>query len=148
MKTKRIIMALVAAVAIGTTAMAQPERPENGRRNPAEMAKHRTERMVEKYGLDQNQADKLLELNTKYADKLRPMHRHHGPRPDGRRPERGDRRMGDGDRRPPEMTAEQRQKMEQEREEREKIMEAYEAELKGIMTPEQFAKYKNDAKRH
>ncbi len=145
MKVKRLIMALVAVAAISTTTVAQPERPEGPRRNPAEMAKHRTERMVEQYGLDQKQAEKLLELNTKYADKLRPMRGHGGPRHEGRRPEMADRRMDRGDRRP-ELTEEQRLKMEQDREEQAKVMASYDEELKGIMTPEQFAKYQDDRK--
>lgn len=152
MKVKRFIMALVAVAAISTTAVAQPERPDGPRRNPAEMAKHRTERMVEQYGLDQQQAEKLLELNTKYADKMRPMFGHHGHRHDGRRPEVAERRMPRDDDRRPELTEEQRQKMQQEREEQAKVMASYDEELKAIMTPEQFAKYqddkKNERKRH
>lgn len=140
MKIKRMILALVAVVAVGTTAMAQPDMPRRGNIDPAKMAQHRTEQMVKKYGLNDEQAAKLLTLNTQYADKLRPgrghgMHRH---RPGGPRPEGGGR---------PELTEEQKQQMEKDRKERQQAMEAYDKELQGILTADQFAKYKEDMKR-
>ena len=141
---KRIMMALVAAIAIGTTAVAQTDQPLRDKPDKAEMAKHRTEQMVEKYGLDDAQQSKLLALNTKYADNMGPMmggRRHQGPRPEG-----GMRQGGD-QHRMPEMTEEQRAKMEQHRKERQAAMEAYDKELQDILTADQFKQYKEDMKR-
>jgi hypothetical protein len=142
---KRIFMALVAAVAIGTTAVAQTDLPQGNQPDKTEMAKKRTERMAEKYGLNDAQQSKLLALNTKYADNMGPMmmggHRHQGPRPEG-----GMRQGGD-QRRMPEMTEEQRTKMEQHRKERQAAMEAYDKELQDIMTADQFKQYREDMKR-
>lgn len=140
MKIKRMILALVAVVAVGTTAMAQPDMPRHGKPDPAKMAQHRTEQMVKKFGLNDEQAAKLLTLNTQYADKLRPGRGHgmRGHRPGGPRPEGGER---------PELTEEQKQQMKKERKERQQAMEAYDKELQGILTADQFAKYKEDMKR-
>lgn len=140
MKIKRMILALVAVVTVGTTAVAQPGMPRHGKPDPAKMAQHRTEQMVKKYGLNDEQAAKLLTLNTQYADKLRPgrghgMHRH---RPGGPRLEGGGR---------PELTEEQKQQMEKDRKERKQAMEAYDKELQGILTADQFTKYKADRER-
>lgn len=142
MKFKRIILACVAMFAIGTTVTAQPDQPRREKPDKEEMIQHRTERMVKKYGLNEAQQKKLLALNTQYAERMKPMrgrhHRHHGHGP----------KPGEGDVRRPEMTQEQRDKMEQHRQQRQAVMEAYDKELQGIMTAEQFEKYKADAKRH
>ena len=71
---KQIVITIVAAVMFSMTAMAQDQEKGNKKE---EMIKHRTEMMVKDYNLDEKQAKQLLELNTKYADKIRP--RHHGP---------------------------------------------------------------------
>lgn len=145
MKFKRIILACVAMFAIGTTVTAQPDQPRREKPDKEEMIQHRTERMVKKYGLNEDQQKKLLALNTQYAEKMKPMrgrhHRHQGPRPEG-----GMRQGGD-QRRMPEMTEEQRTKMEQHRKERQAAMEAYDKELQDIMTADQFKQYKEDMKR-
>ena len=133
---KQIIMTLAVVLFVGSTALAQ-EKNDNRKQ---EMIKHRTERTVKDYNLNDKQAKKLLDLNTKYADMMRPMHRHGGPgrhsmggwRPEppkdmnGEKPEppRGDRK-------------EMREKME-------KDMKAYDEELQKIMTPEQYKSYKAD----
>ena len=74
MYMKQIVITIVAAVMFSMTAMAQDQEKGNKKE---EMIKHRTEMMVKDYNLDEKQAKQLLELNTKYADKIRP--RHHGP---------------------------------------------------------------------
>ena len=63
---KRMMMAMIAAVMFTSVAMAQDKqgkRPER-KMDKAEMVKFRTDRMVKEYGLDDAQAQKLLELNT------------------------------------------------------------------------------------
>ena len=120
MKVKRIVLALVAMVTVSTAAVAQPDQPRRERPNKTEMIKKRTDNMVQKYGLNEAQATKLLELNTKYADKMRPGGRHFGPRPprDGQATEEGQRRPAE--------------------------MEAYDKELQEILTSDQYQQYKTD----
>jgi hypothetical protein len=95
---------------------------------------------VKDYQLNDQQARQLQELNTKYADKMRPHHpHHHGPHGmKGQRPEppKGDKK---GERpEPPKGDRQDRRK------EMDETMKAYEAELQKIMTPEQFKKYQAD----
>ena len=128
---KKMMMTLLAAVVVSTAAVAQNKddnkSPQDNNRKQ-EMVKHRTDRLVKDYQLNDQQARQLLELNTKYADKMRPHHpRHHGPHGmKGQRPE------------PPKGDRQDRRK------EMDETMKAYEAELQKIMTPEQFKKYQAD----
>ena len=128
---KKMMMTLLAAVMVSTAAVAQNKddnkSPQDNNRKQ-EMVKHRTDRLVKDYQLNDQQARQLLELNTKYADKMRPHHpRHHGPHGmKGQRPE------------PPKGDRQDRRK------EMDETMKAYEAELQKIMTPEQFKKYQAD----
>ena len=141
---KKMILALVAVMSM-TAAQAQDGNRQRGERrqmDKTEMAKHRTDEVVKQYGLDEQQAAKLLELNKKYADKMGP--RMGGPR--GQRP--GARRGGNDDGQQqgqrPELTEEQKQQMAAERQARQKAMEEYDAELQQILTPEQYKAYKAD----
>ena len=82
---KQMIMTLLAAVMVCTAAVAQDKdskKPSEDNNRKQEMVKHRTDKMVEDYQLNDKQAKKLLELNTAYADKMRPPHHgHHGQMP-------------------------------------------------------------------
>ena len=140
---KKMMMTLLAAVMVSTAAVAQNKddnkSPQDNNRKQ-EMVKHRTDRLVKDYQLNDQQAGQLLELNTKYADKMRPHHpHHHGPHGmKGQRPEppKGDKK---GERpEPPKGDRQDRRK------EMDETMKAYEAELQKIMTPEQFKKYQAD----
>ncbi|MBR4480425.1 MAG: DUF4890 domain-containing protein [Prevotella sp.] len=136
---KQIIMTLAAVLFVSSTALAQ-EKNDNRKQ---EMIKHRTERTVKEYNLNDKQAKKLLDLNTKYADMMRPMHRpggpgHHGMR--GQRPEPPKDMKG-------EMPEPPKGDMKGMREKMEKDMKAYDEELQKIMTPEQYKKYKADMKK-
>ena len=140
---KQMIMTLMAAVMVSTAAVAQDNdsnKPSGDNNRKQEMVKHRTDKMVEDYQLNDKQAKKLLELNTAYADKMRPPHHgHHGPHGmRGQRPEppKGDMR---GER--PEPPKGERQ---DRRKEMMETMKAYDAELQKIMTTEQYEKYKAD----
>lgn len=133
---KQIIMTLAAALFISSAALAQ-EKNDNRKQ---EMIKHRTERTVKAYGLNDKQAKELLDLNTKYADMMRPMHRHGGPGHHGmggRRPEPPKDMNGERPEPPRGDRKEMREKME-------KDMKAYDEELQKIMTPEQYKSYKAD----
>lgn len=133
---KQIIMTLAVVLFVGSTALAQ-EKNDNRKQ---EMIKHRTERTVKAYGLNDKQAKELLDLNTKYADMMRPMHRHGRPGHHGmggRRPEPPKDMNGER----PELPRGDRKEM---REKMEKDMKAYDEELQKIMTPEQYKNYKED----
>ena len=129
-------MMLAAVLFISTTALAQ-EKNDNRKQ---EMIKHRTERMVKEYNLNDKQAKQLQELNTKYADMMRPMHRHGGPGHHGMRDQRPEP--------PKDMKGEKPEPpkgdMKEMREKMEKDMKAYDEELQKIMTPEQYKNYKAD----
>lgn len=182
---KKIFLTLIAAVAMTTSVMAQDStqvRHEHKQMDPQEMIKHRTDETVKKYELNEEQAKKLLDLNTRFADKMRPMmggqrrgsfeRRPMGDRrPMGERPQMGERRqMGErpqiqGNDSLREMHRQmgerfQAQRMDSlkarrpmgerrgnfggNREEMQKNMEAYDAELKTILTEEQYNAYKKD----
>lgn len=132
---------MIAAVAMSFSAMAQ-EQPQNDQRrefNPEEMAKNRTEEAVKKYGLNEEQAAKLLDLNKRFSDKMRPMRRDmRQGRPGGNR----DRKMEVSDSARKEMR--QRPDMRTRMEDMRKQMDEYNKELKGILTEEQFKAYEKD----
>ena len=143
---------MTAAVLMGTTAVAQDNRPQFDR---TEMIKQRTDAMVEKYKLNETQAKQLLELNTKNADSMGPMMgmgRMGGGRPGGMgggRPGGG--QAGQGGQGAPQMggggfqmTEEQRARFEEMRKQREENQKKYDAELEKILTPEQFKSYQKD----
>ena len=155
-RMKKLIMIALMAVSASLSAMAQGQGQGQfgqGRNfDPAEMAQRRTDMMVERYGLDEAQKEKLLELNKKYPGMM-------GPRMGGQRPGGGDRQMrrqgppqGNGDnqqagqgqgqgQRPafgPGQGGPGRFNPEQ--------MKEYEEALKGIMTDEQYKKYEADRK--
>lgn len=103
-----------------------------------------TARMTSSLGLTEDQAKKVLELNTKYKDIIgRPM----GMRGPGRRP-RGGRGMQPGapgmqrdslmER--PQLTEEQKAAMKEKMEERRTQIKAYQEGLKSILTEEQLQK--------
>ena len=140
---KKMMMTLLAAVVVSTAAVAQNKddnkSPQDNNRKQ-EMVKHRTDRLVKDYQLNDQQARQLLELNTKYADKMRPHHpRHHGPH--GMKGQRPELPKGDVKGERPEPPKGDRQ---DHRKEMDETMKAYEAELQKIMTPEQFKKYQAD----
>ena len=79
------------------------------------MVRKRTEAVAARYGLNEEQKAKLLELNTRYADSIRVGMRVQG----GRRMPAGDRMKTNA-------------------------MKRYDEKLKGIMTSEQYQKYTED----
>lgn len=157
-KMKKLVLTIFAGLAISQAAVAQETNPQVKEQHKIidnkEFVQKRTDSMVERYGLDEKQAAKLNELNTKFADKLGPRHggpRMGGPRPaGGPRPEmpggfkpKGKPEMkqgeGEGNRMPfnPEEMAKRREQMEENQ-------KAYKSELKEILTEEQFQKYEAD----
>ena len=132
---------MIAAVAMSFSAMAQEQAQNDQRRqfNPEEMAKNRTEEAVKKYGLNEEQATKLLDLNKRFADKMRPMRNMRHARPNGNREERKmeapDSVKKEGRQRP-----DMRGRMEEMR----KVQDEYNKELKTILTEEQYQAYEKD----
>ena len=145
---KKMILALVAMMTMTAVQAQDDNRPARGERrqfDKTEMVKRRTDDAVKKYGLNEDQAAKLLTLNTKYADKMGPGMR--GPR--GGRRGGGARPAPDGTdtNKRPEMTEEMKQQMENRRKEYMETMKQYDEELQTILTPEQYKEYKADAEK-
>jgi hypothetical protein len=154
---KKIVLTMIAAVMMGATAMAQQANPNNGERrqfDPQEMVKQRTEATAKKYGLNEEQTQKLLDLNTRYQGKIGPMGGMGGMRQGQGRRQMGQRPQGQAPRRAQNDSVRSERPRPQggqgnfggaNREEMRKNMEAYEAELKTIMTEEQYKAYQNDS---
>ena len=162
---KKSILAIAAALMMSVTMTAQETTTENKQQAPqrpdmTEMVKQRTDETVKKYGLNEEQAAKLLELNTKYMGQMGP--RRGGMRPGGMReggrgmrPDsmrqmrpRPECQMGEGQERParPEMRG-NRPERRGERGDRQGFrqnMEEYNTELQKIMTEEQYKAYRAD----
>ena len=150
---KKVFLALVAMITV-TAAQAQGDnRPQRGDRqvDRTEMIKQRTDNAVQKYGLNEDQAAKLLSLNTKYADQMGPGMgrggRRGGGQGGGMRPRPGfggndGQGFQQGQR--PEMTEEMRAQMEKMRKEREEAQKKYDEELQTILTPDQYKAYQAD----
>lgn len=141
---KKLIFALIAAMSITVANAQEDNRPQReGRRSfdQTEMVKRRTDDVVKKYSLSNEQAEKLLALNTKYADKI--GFRMRGGNRGGRGARPAPNFGGNGGNRP-EMTEEMKQNMEKMRQERQESMKKYDEELQTIMTPEQYKAYKAD----
>ena len=143
---KKLVLTMIAMVTMSLSAMAQDTAQVRRQFNPEQMAKMRTDAVVQKYGLNEEQAKKLLDLNTRFAGKIRPMGPMGGQRRGGQRMQ-GDRpqRMN------PDSLRAQGQRRGQgqrgggfNREEMQKNMEDYNNELKAILTPEQYEAYQKD----
>lgn len=153
---KKMMMTLMAALLVGTTAVAHEKKEckcQDGKPDKQEMVKRHTDETVERYGLDDKQAKALLELNTKYADKMGPRGPHHhkphggfGRPPKDGKDAKGQRPEPPKDGQHPEPPKDDKRM--QRHQEMEATMKAYDAELEKIMTPEQFKKYQEDRKAH
>ena len=150
---KKMILAIVAAITLSTTAVAQEENNQRRERRQqpdrTEMLKQRTDEMVKTYGLNEEQAKQLLELNTAFADKIGPMGGFQRGGNNGRRPQADRRQMGNREQVDTTKAREQRQRptregMEDRRKEMEQNREAYAAELQKIMTEDQYKAYQAD----
>ncbi len=133
---KRYLLAIMAAFTMSSVVLAQ-ETTERKPMSEEEIIKHRTERMVKSYGLDDAQAAKLLELNKKFASKLP----RRGMRPRGQRPDmKGQKPMEPKNAEGP---AEQKAKR-PDFEQMKKNIKEYDAQLQTILTQEQYEAYKAD----
>lgn len=151
---KKMVLAII-AFAMCTTMMAQDGKNKQPQRKPGnktEMVKQRTAQMVERYGLNEKQAEQLQTLNAEFADKMAPQMRNGRPQGPGGRGQmnRGQRPRGEkfdstrAQQRPerrPEMKPEE---MDSLRAVMRATRDAYDEGLKSIMSEEQFQKYKAD----
>lgn len=165
-------MMIAVGLMTGVMAMAQENKPckENcckGKgKDKTEMVRCKTQRMVEKYGLNEDQAARLQALNEEYAGKLANPGKHgpgmrpgpggHGKGflPDSTRamhPGPGGKGMGPRTQMTEEQKAARKAAMEKRREEmkkffeeREKAQAEYDAALKEILTRKQFKAYMKD----
>lgn len=141
---KRISILMIALLMIGGMAMAQGHRKGGNRKmDPKAHAERMTERMVKEYSLNDTQKRQLLEANQALVEKM------------GSRKEGAKRDMKQGNkekctqgtdsccskkegREAPKMAKEDREKMHKEMK---ASREAYDAQLKKIMTNEQYDAY-------
>lgn len=135
---RKYVLALVLFLFIGNTCLMAQNKQDRRMPDKSEIIQKRTDRMAERYGLDENQAKALLELNKQYADKMFM----------GGRPGRGNgpRRAISGDsvsmrKRPDKSQIEEMMKKMTE------TREAYNNSLKKIMNDSQFSKYEEDQKK-
>ena len=143
---KKILMTLAAAFIMSATAFAQGGFG-GGQFDPEQMIQMRTDRTVEQYKLNAEQAKQLLELNKKYNDRLMGGFGRMGGRRGGGMGQGGPGGGGFGQGgQMPELTEEQRAQMEEARKKREEAQKEYDAELEKIMTPDQFKQYQEDQK--
>ena len=95
---KKLFIMALATVLMGSTAMAQEnnsEKKEKMNANRTEMIKKRTEATAKRYGLDEAQTARLLQVNIQYADLMGPRaFGMQGRRPGGMHPQM----MGGADR--------------------------------------------------
>lgn len=155
---KKVVLTMFAAVMISASVSAQGNEAAGNRPrfDRAEMVKHQTERMVKEYGLNEAQGEKLLVLNEKYAGKLR-MGGFGGPRgprggQGGARPERKvDGQTGASAQQGGAQTEKRerptREQMEARLKEEQATREAYNAELREILSEEQYSRFEADQKK-
>ena len=83
---KKFLMMLVAATTLMLSANAQNadnQQGEHKQLDKTEIIQKQTDRMVERYGLSEEQAKQLLKLNTAYGGRFMGRPGGHGPRRNG-----------------------------------------------------------------
>lgn len=163
---KKMAMAIIALMMTSASMLAQNDNqpaPANApqQMDPAQMVQQYTQQMVTTYGLNEDQARQLLQLNTEFADKMPPMMMaprggRYGQRPDslrgrrGQRPQNGARMGGQRPQRPDSARqgrfggGQRGQRPMMKRQQMQQNMEAYQQQLEQIMTEEQFNRFKQD----
>lgn len=130
---KRINFLMVTLLLMGGMAMAQGSRRGGGDKqmDPKARAERMTERMVKEYSLNEDQKKQLLDANLAMLEQMK--------RPEGATSEMKRDKKADADEtKAPKMTKEDREKMFQEKK---ASREAYDAQVKKILTPEQYDAY-------
>jgi Spy/CpxP family protein refolding chaperone len=146
---KKVIIAFAALLTMSTVAMAQEgfQGENKGKKfDRTEMIQKRTDRMVKEFGLNETQAKKLLELNTEYAGKMGGPRMGRGGNRGPHNGEGNDSTMHKRMPMPPRDSLNNaprpnKEEMEKHMKEMKTNREAYETELKKIMTDEQYKNY-------
>lgn len=149
---KKYLLAFVLLFSLGSLCVMAQENNGRKKMDKSEFIQKQTERMAERYGLDENQTKELLKLNTQYSD-IMFMGRRVGPRNGGmnrdslRVKERPSKEQIE------EMMKNRTAEREAYKGELKKMMEnravkreEYKSGLKKIMTDAQYSKYEEDMK--
>lgn len=158
---KKVILSIIAVMAMSLSVMAQDDNRQRPQRmDRTEMIKRRTQQMVEKYGLNEEQAAALQALNEKTTPQMG-GNRNGGQRPEGNdsvrtrqrrdngnmeRGERGQNRGERGDRGGNMNRGQRGQGMQRGMGFGGRNMEEYNNELQKIMTEAQYKQYTEDMK--
>lgn len=154
---KKTLLVVTAALLLCVSAFAQWENRGQGFQRPDEatLIKMRTDWMVRELGLNETQAEKLLELNQKYPNALRPgqggpgMGRARRERPEeanvGQEGNETEKATGKEARKA--RKAKKDKEAEGQVDEMQAAREAYENELKEILTEDQFKTWKENMNR-
>lgn len=121
---KRIVFWMVALLLIGNTAMAQGGRKGGERMDPKTRAERMTERMVKEYSLNDTQKQQLMDANMAWVEKM-------ASNQVGRSTKQKDENA-------PKVSKEDREKMMAEMK---KSREDYDAQVKKILTKDQYDTY-------
>lgn len=137
---KKVLMVLVVALLTGSMAMAQNSSRSDRSTDPKERAERMTERMTKEYSLNDTQKKQVHEANLALMEKMgdMPMNR----RPDMRGAQK-DNKVKKGEKKQMTDTERQEKKAEmgKKMEELKVARDAYDAQLKKIMTTEQYDAY-------
>jgi hypothetical protein len=149
---KRMIMAFAAAMMMGSATMAQTnDSTKAGKPDRSEIIRKRTEAVALRYGLNDEQKAKLLDLNTRFDGRMRMGMAGRGDRrmnPVRREPVRKmNAKRDSAENRIPQKADGNRMMRKGPRMPMENGMQKYDEEMKTIMTEEQFARYKEDMKK-
>lgn len=132
---KKILFMMLALVCSTFFVIAQRPQQKREQMNPEQMAEMRTERMVKKYGLNDEQKTKLLELNKKQTENMKLMRPKTLPKDSLKAMSKEEKKAYKKE------LKEQKEAMEENMKKNE---ENYQAELKNILTSEQYANYQKD----
>lgn len=131
---KKVVLALVALFVFTVNGNSQvPQVRQNRQFSKEEMVQRRTDRLAQDLGLNENQKASLLKLNTDFADKLG----------NTMRPRMG---RGEAQKGLENTVKPNEQEVQKMRDEIKTNREKYNAELKKILTSEQYAKYEQQQK--
>lgn len=136
---KKYLLAFVLLFSLSNLCVMAQENNGRKKMDKSEFIQKQTERMAERYGLDENQTKELLDLNTQYSNKMF-MGRRVGP---GNGMYRNGAMNKDSLRIKERPSKEQIEEMMKKRTEE---LEAYKSGLKKIMTDAQYSKYEEDMK--
>lgn len=134
---KKYLLALVLLFSLSNVCVMAQENNGRKKMDKSELIQKQTERMAERYGLDENQTKELLDLNTQYSDKMFM----------GRRVGQGNGMHRNGSMNKDSLLVKERPSKEQIEEmmkKRTEELEAYKSGLKKIMTDAQYSKYEED----